>query len=767
MSRFILCTLLAVSAGAAQTAHSSGDPEAAQKLVTRYCFACHNSKLKSGDVTIEGLKATDVPADADTWEKILRKVRTGEMPPPKLPRPDAAAAGKFVDWLEGELDSYALKSPNPGAPAIHRLNRAEYSNAIRDLLALEMDHGATLPADDSGYGFDNIGDVLTVSPLLMEKYMSSARRVARLAVGTVRFPKTAAVERYNASGAYGSETGDLPLNVRGGIQVRRHFPVDAEYSLLVRVRGTPLAGAPPPRLDLRVDGKRIQIWDALIDAEESNQSSRNFEIKVPLSAGLHTIGASFLTEYTEVENPPVPRIPTASTAPPGLTVDYLLVGGPFNPTGPGETESRERIFICRPAAGKTETPCARRILTTIAHRAYRRPVTTADVTPLMKLFAAGRKEGGSFDSGIEMALRGILVSPSFLFRREKDSAPAASDRIHRISEIELASRLSFFLWSSIPDDELLRTAEAGKLRASMAQQVRRMLADPKSKAVVDNFAGQWLHLRNIANWRPDPDKFPQFDDSLRYAFQRETELFFDYIVRNDRPVTDFLNADYTFLNERLARHYRIEGVRGMWFRKVDLTREDRGGIITHGGILTVTSYPTRTSPVLRGKWILDNILGAPPPPPPPDVPDLEDSAAISAKDLRKALEKHRANAACASCHSRLDPLGFSLENYDPTGRFRKSEAGVEIDASGILPGGGEFAGPGGLKKVLMERRDQFVEALSEKLLTYAVGRGLEYYDLPSVRDIRRETVEGDYRFSAMVQAIAESVPFQMRRTPER
>jgi hypothetical protein len=758
MSRIALCLILAVSA--------SANPDA-QKLVTRYCFACHNSKLKSGNVSLEGVKASDIPAHGDTWERVLRKVRTGEMPPPKLPRPDAATTRTFVNWLEAELDGLALKTPNPGTPAIHRLNRAEYSNAIRDLLALEMDHSAALPADDSGYGFDNIGDVLTVSPLLMEKYMSSARRVARLAVGTVKFPKTAAVERFNASGAYGADTSGLPLNMRGSIQVRRFFPADAEYALTVRVRGNPMPGTPPGKLDLRVDGERVKLWDAEIDSAEERQSSRNFEIRVPLTAGMHTIGAGFLTEYTKGENPPVPRGPQAPPAATALSVDYLLIGGPFDPKGPGETESRKRIFVCRPGKTIGEIPCARKIITTVAHRAYRRPSTQADVLPLMKLFAAGRKDGGSFDSGIEMALRGILVSPNFLFRREQAPKTATPGTPHKISEIELASRLSFFLWSSIPDDELLRVAEAGRLRATLQHQVRRMLADAKSKSLIENFAGQWLHLRNIASWRPDPDRYPQFDDSLRFAFQRETELFFEYIVRNDRPITEFLNANYTFVNERLARHYGMPGVKGSYFRKVDLAMEERGGIVTHGGILTVTSYPTRTSPVLRGKWILDNILGAPPPPPPPDVPDLEDSASISAADLRKALEKHRANAACASCHDRLDPLGFALENFDATGRFRKVESGQEIDASAVMPGGGSFFGPGGLKKVLTERSDQFVEALSEKLLTYAVGRGIEHPDLPAVRKIRRQTVEGEYRFSALVQAIVESVPFQMRRTPEK
>lgn len=757
---FLTATLLT-----AQNVPAPDPASASQTLVNRYCVACHNAKMLSGGVALDSLRTTDVPAGANVWEKVLRKVRTGEMPPPKLPRPAAEASHNFVNWLERELDGYSLKQPNPGTPAIHRLNRAEYSNSVRDLLGLEMDHSASLPADDAGYGFDNIGDVLTVSPLLMEKYMSTARRVSRLAIGTVKTKP--AIEKYSANGALSSDIGELPVNIRGAIQVRRHFPVDAEYSFTVRVRGNPPPGVPAPKLDVRIDGRRAKLFEAEINTAEEAQHTRNFEIRLPVTAGLHTIGAGFLNEYTKIENPPVPRGPFGPPPATALTVDNVTVGGPYDPTGPGETESRKRIFICRPAAGQAEEPCARNIISTIARRAYRRPVTPADTDPLLKLFALGRQDGGNFENGIETALRGILVSPNFLFRLEQTPKAAAPGAINKVSELELASRLSFFLWSSLPDEELLRLAEAKKLRSALEAQVRRMLADPKSKALIENFAGQWLHLRNIPNWRPDPDKYPQFDDSLRFAFQRETELFFDYIVRTDRPVTEFLNADYSFLNERLAKHYGIDGVRGSWFRKVQLTSPERGGIVTQGGVLTVTSYPTRTSPVLRGKWILDNVLGAPPPPPPPDVPDLADSASISAKDLRKALEQHRANAACASCHSRLDPLGFALENFDATGKFRASEGGAEIDASGALPGGATFSGPAGLKTVLMERKDQFVEALSERLLTYALGRGLEHYDLPAVRQIRRDTLANDGRFSALALAIVNSVPFQMRRSPEK
>lgn len=743
-------------------------PAAADSLIKQYCAGCHSEKLKTGGISLEGVTAATLSSNANTWEKVLRKVRTGEMPPLNLPRPDAATTTSFLNWTESALDRAALATPNPGRPSIHRLNRAEYSNAIRDLLALDLDNGASLPADDSGYGFDNIGEVLSISPLHMEKYMSTARRVSRLALGTVKLSPS--IEKYPA-GRGMADSDDFPLNERGGLVVRRYFALDAEYSILVRVRGNPDPKMPPGQMDLRIDGKRVKLFETKIDQAEESQFTRNFEIRTPLKAGLHTVAAAFLSEGAKPEagvsvsrrgGPPPPN---ASA----LSVDYITIGGPFNATGAGETESRERLFVCRPSAGQPEEPCAKKILSTLARRAYRRPVEARDIDPLMKLFSAGRKDGGSFDTGIETALRAVLVSPSFLFRVENTAADRAltKESARRVTDLELASRLSFFLWSSVPDEQLLGLAEKNQLRPVLGQQVKRMLADAKSRALVDNFAGQWLHLRNVSTWRPDPDKYPQFDDALRGALQRETELFFQHIVKEDRSVLDFINADYSFLNDRLARHYGISGVRGSYFRQVALNNPERGGILTHGAILTVTSYPTRTSPVLRGKWILENVLGAPPPPPPPDVPDLADSANKSAKDLRAALEQHRAKAACASCHSRLDPLGFSLENYDATGKFRASEGGAVIDASGSLPGGILVDGSTGLKKVLMDHRDEFVECLAEKLLTYALGRGLEHYDLPAVRAIRRDASANDYRFSSLALAIVNSVPFQMRRIPER
>jgi hypothetical protein len=732
-----------------------------ESTANRYCVTCHNDKLRTAGLSLAAVNS----APADTLEKVLRKLRSGEMPPAGMPAPDAATRSSVVHSLETQLDKAAAEHPNPGAPGIHRLNRAEYRNAVRDLVGLDMDHGAGLPPDDSGYGFDNIADVLTVSPLHMEKYLDSARRIARLALGTLK-PSvssekfTPASGTANDSGAASNFEDALPPRERGAILFRRYFPFDAEYSFLLRVRGNPAPGLPPAKLDLRIDGRRVKLFDAAIDTAEANQGTRNFQLRRNLPAGDHIVGAGFLTESVKVEGGPgrgTSQAPNAN----GLSMDYVTVGGPYNPTGPGNTESRRMILICHPASAQSEETCARQILSSLARRAHRRSVTAGDLAPLLKLFADGRADGKTFDSGIELALTGILVSPDFLFRTEHTPPGVTA----KISNLDLASRLSFFLWSSIPDEELLHIAEAGKLSdpAVLELQVRRMLSDPKSQAFEDNFAGQWLHLRNVPGWKPDSKKYPQFDESLRNAFERESDLFFSNIMHEDRSVLEFIDADYTFLNDRLARHYGVPGVKGSYFRRVDLKDEHRGGVLSQGAILLVTSYPTRTSPVLRGKWILENILGTPPPPPPPNVPPLADSASNSARSLREQLEKHRADRACASCHARLDPLGFSLEQFDAIGRFRTEEDGAEIEASGALPDGTAVNGIEGLKKVVLDRRDEFVECLAAKMLTYALGRGLEPYDQPAVRAIRRQAAGDDYRFSSMILGIVNSVPFQMRK----
>ncbi len=742
-------------------------PHLLEDTVNDYCLDCHNDGSKTAGVTLEHVSSANAGAQAALLERVLHKLRAGEMPPPGNDAPDKAQRAALVQWLETELDKNAAAHPNPGAPVIHRLNKAEYSNAVRDLLGLDLDNAAGLPADDSGYGFDNIGAVLTVSPLHMEKYVSNARRIARLAVGTLR--ASASVEKFKAKAPQGDSLDAMPVNERGEILVNHYFPFDAEYSVLVRVRGNPAAGLPPPKLDVRLDGRRVKLIDADIDTAEANQGTRNFELRMALTAGPHEIGAGFLSESAKLElGGSATARGNAVPSPNTVSVEYVSIGGPYSPDGPGETESRQRIFFCRPKPGEAEEPCARQILASLAHRAYRRPAAAGDIDPLMKLFAAGRADGGSFDSGIEMSLSGILVSPEFLFRAEKAPPAVAKGATYHLPDLDLASRLSFFLWSSIPDGELLSLAERGKLHdpGVLEAQVKRMLADPKANALVDNFAGQWLRLRNVEDWKPDAEKFKDADESLRNTFARETELFFENIVHQDRSILEFIDADYTFLNERLARFYGIQGVKGSYFRRVALKTPERGGILTQASVLMVTSYPTRTSPVLRGKWILESILDAPPPPPPPNIPPLADAANNSAKSLRETFEKHRADPACASCHARLDPLGFSLANFDAVGKYRATEGGSPVDASGTLPDGTEIDGIVGLKKLLLSRKDEFVEGFASNLLTYALGRGLEYYDQPVVRDIRRQAAEHDYRFSSIVLAIVNSVPFEMRRVPE-
>jgi len=741
-------------------------------VTDKYCVMCHNQKAKTGGVSLEGLDWAHLGTSAEVLEKVVRKVRTGEMPPAGMPRPDAATAAAFTKGLAEALDRYAVANPDPGRPAAHRLNRAEYSNAIRDLLALDTHAGLTLPIDDSGYGFDNIGAVLSVSPALLERYMSSARAVSRLAVGDIHMKP--GEEEFSARRGPRNEriSDDLPFDSRGGTSFSYYFPLDAEYRIRVKMAGGDGSG-----------------------------NSNPYELRLPVKAGLRTVAVTFLRESGKPEIsspggrrgggggggaavPPPPRnapaemdlrldgerlkrfeVPAGGGPP---QVDKVLIAGPYNATGRGDTPSREKIFVCHAAAGD-EDPCAHTILATLARRAFRRPVTDADIKPLMAFYKSGRGDG-DFDHGIEMALRAMLVSPDFLYRIERDPKGVAAGSNYRISDFELASRLSFFLWSSIPDDELLGLADKGKLKdpAVVEQQVRRMLADPRSEALVSNFAGQWLYLRNLAAEKPDPMAFPEFDESLRQSFEQETTLFFQSILREDRSIIDLLDANYTYLNQRLAEHYGIPDIYGSQFRKVTLTDPNRGGLLGQGSVLTVTSYPNRTSVVQRGRWILETLLGAPPPPPPPDVPDFQEKGKDGRKlSMRESMETHRANAVCASCHSRMDPLGFALENFDGVGKWRTEDAGSAIDPSGKLPDGTPISGPAGLKKVLATtRRDEFLTTASQKLLTYALGRGLEYYDQPAVRSILRESAAGNYRFSALVTAIVKSTPFEMRRTPE-
>ena len=729
----------------------------------QYCVVCHNETLRTADFSLEGVTASELSKHTSALEKVLRRLASGEMPPTGMPRPSDSARFELVSWLEARLDEHASDNPNPGSPAIHRLNRAEYSNAIRDLLGIDLDHSEDLPADDSGYGFDNIGDVLTVSPLHIEKYISAARRASRLAVGTLT-PKPI-VERYAPQAGTQNEAIDgLPQNERGGILFKHVFPFYADYTITIRVRGRRMPHMPSPQLDVRVDGERIKLIDSAFSNLEAQQGTRLYEIPLTIEAGEHEIAAGFLNEYLIPETSSEGDLKSAFN----YSVDYVLIGGPYATTRVGIKESQERIFICRPADVDQEEDCARKILSNLARRGYRGPVTPEDINPLIGLFSEGRKDGGSFEHGIEMALSGLLVSPRFLYRSPALPEGGNVNEIYELSDIDLASRLSFFLWSSIPDEELLLIAEEGNLKKPeiLSAQIDRMLTDPKARALVDNFGGQWLHLRNVQDWTPDPERYDYFDNSLRYAFQQETELFIANMIKEDRSILDLIDADYTFVNERLAEYYGIDGVEGGYFRRVPLIGSDRGGLLGQGSILMVTSYPTRTSPVLRGKWVLENLLGSPPPPPPPDVPALDDSAEISAGSLREALEQHRANAACAVCHDRLDPLGFALESFDAVGRKRVTEHGLEVDDTGSLPDGTVVDGIDGLRNVLMMRKDEFVETFAEKLLTYAIGRGLEPSDRSTLREIRRTVEASDYRFSALVGGIVGSVPFRMRSVPE-
>jgi hypothetical protein len=672
------------------------------------------------------------------------------MPPAGLPRPAQATVDSVASELEAALDRAAAERPNPGRPAIHRLNRTEYSNAIRDLLALDttaIDVKSFLPGDDSGYGFDNIGDVLSVSPLLLERYMFAAEKISRLAVGNPAILPSS--EEYAAPKALVQEDhmgDDFPLGTRGGLAVRHHFPLDAEYVIRARING--IAGPDVAQVDVRVDGERLKLFN----------TDANTDIRFKAKAGSRLVAVFFVKDTVK----PAPRRGGSGA------VGGITILGPYNATGSGQTPSRDRIFICRPAAAAQEQTCARKILSALARRAYRRPVGDPDVDPLLRLYTIGRSDG-SFDAGVEMALRGILTSPGFLFRLERDPA-GATPGPHRISDLELASRLSFFLWSSIPDETLLNLAEQRKLTGDprvLEQQVRRMAADPRSKALSENFAGQWLYLRNARTVQPDPAVFPEFDENLRQAMQKETELLFDSMLREDRSVVDLLDADYTFVNERLARHYGIPNVFGSNFRRVSIDRDERRGLLGQASILTVTSYATRTSPTLRGKWLLENILGTPPPPPPDDVPSLKDDGRSQAKTMRQRMDEHRTNPVCASCHARMDPMGFALENFDAIGRWRTvNESDTSrIDASGVLPDGTRFEGPAELRKLLLKDRVQFVGNVTEKLLTYALGRGTEYYDAPVIRKTAREAAAHGYRWSSLILGIVNSAPFQMRSAP--
>jgi hypothetical protein len=750
-----VCVLLSV-AGLQATGRQSAAVHP-QEVVAKYCVTCHNEKLRTAGLLLDKADIAHPANDLALWEKVIRKLRTREMPPPKMPRPDDVTYDSVATYLESALDQVAAAQPNPGRPSVYRLNRSQYGNAIHDLFSLDVDTASLLPADDSGYGFDNIGDVLTVSPVLLEKYLSAAASISRLAVGDPSIsPTSADYEIRPDTVQTGRETIDLPIGSRGGIAIRHFFPLDAEYVIKVRLQrgkdGTTIVGGSEQRqLDIRLDGTRWQLFT--LGGE--NASDDGIEVRAPVKAGPHLVAATFLKDTVKPEG----ILDTAINQAFFEGVGSVSIAGPFGAKGPGDTPSRRKIFICRPSTPQDEDPCATKIITNVARRAYRRPISTDEIPALLAPYKAARKNA-SFEAGIRLALQRILVSPFFLFRVESDPAGIASGAAYRISDIELASRLSLFLWSTVPDDELLNLAQRGKLKepAVLEQQVKRMLADARANTLVSNFINQWLYLRNMESVLPDPAAFPGFDENLRDALAKETDLFFQSMLREDRSVLDLLRADYSFLNERLARHYGIPGIQGSEFRRVPLTDEARKGLLGKGSILTVTSYPNRTSPTLRGKWVLENLLGSPPPPPPPNVPSLREEQDVRGLTMRQRMELHQSNPACSSCHSRMDPLGYALEHFDGLGRSRGN-----IDSVGILPDGTKVDGPVGLRNVLLGKKDQFVLTVTERLLTYALARGVEPFDMPAIRRIVRNAATNDYRWSSLIMGVVNSVPFQMRR----
>ena len=742
---------------------------------SRYCYGCHNTKTKIGNFALDPATLANPEQKAEAWEKVVRKLRARSMPPAGAPRPDDNTYNSLIKGLESSLDKAAADNPNPGrTDTFRRLNRTEYQNVIRDLLALEVDVTNLLPADESSHGFDNV-TVGDLSPTLLERYLSAARKISRLAVGVVS--KAPGGDTINLPPDLTQEEhfDPLPLGTRGGTALSYHFPVDAQYDFQIRLardRNEHVEGLKEQHeVELTLDGKRIKLFTVEPPPKGADHHlvDNHLNIRVPVGAGPHTVAVAFPKKPSillESERQPYqahfnmdrhPRITPALYS--------LTVNGPYDAKASGNSSSRQHLYVCTPTSAAEEEPCARKILATLMRRAYRRPVTSSDLSAPLQFFNETRVKSG-FDSGIEMAVSAVLVSPEFLFRIEGSSA--TREAAYRVKDIDLATRLSFFLWSSIPDDELLEVATKGDLHNPeiLEAQVRRMLRDQRSRALVTNFAEQWLYLRNLSSATPDMRIFAGFDDNLRQAFRQETELFVESIMREDRSVLDLLKANYTYLNERLAKHYGIPNIYGSRFRRVVLPEDSvRGGLLRQGSILTVTSYATRTSPVIRGKWILDNILGSPPPPPPPFVPSLkENNTGTKALSMRDRIAQHRANPACSGCHQLMDPLGFSLENFDGVGRWRTTEENKPVDTTGALPDGTPFAGVAGLEKALLKRPEVFVTTFTEKLLTYALGRGVEYYDAPAIRQVVRKASTQDFRFSSVIAGIVGSTPFQMRRS---
>jgi hypothetical protein len=769
----------------ATKAKAAAPADAHRKLVTQYCLGCHNARTKSGNLVLEGLSLDNVAQNAPVWEKVIRKLHGGQMPPQNMPRPDAKSVAAFTQYLETSLDSAIAANADPGRAGLHRLNRTEYANAIRDLLALEIDPADYLPPDDESDGFDNIAEALRVSPTLLDQYLVASRKISALAVGDMEMTPLSRVIHVPPDRSQEGHIDGLPLGTRGGTIAKHNFPLDGDYDfsvfLLQNIVGYVTGLEYEHELEIAIDGERVFL--APVGGEADNlMSDENLGVakdtldarlkaRIPVKAGRRTVTVAFLRRNSAPSDEPL-QLFTRNLDLQDMNglpiIDHFQISGPYGATGSGDTVSRSKIFTCQPKAVTEEAACARKILSTLAKRAYRRPVSDSDLASLMKLYESGR-QGASFEKGIQSAMRLILANPKFLFRSEPDPKTAKPGSSYRLGDLELASRLSFFLWSSIPDDQLIDLAARGQLKnpVILEQQVKRMLADPKADALVSNFAGQWLLLRNLQSQTRDQAVFPNFDDNLRQAFRTETEMLFAGVMREDRSVVDLLDADYTFVNERLAKHYGIPGIYGSHFRRVKVTDPNRRGILGQGAFLTVTSESNRTSPVKRGKYILETVLGTPPPPPPPNVPALKENEEgdKNATTLRSRLALHREAATCSTCHSIMDPLGLAFENFDAVGRWRNKEPGGAVDAAGQLADGTKISGAAELRAVLLKRPEQFVETMTEKLMIYALGRGVEYYDMPVIRGIARNAAKQNNKFSAIVTGIVKSTPFQKKKVP--
>jgi len=783
----------------AVSAAVSGSPEPAQNapptpvavpsapartLIDTYCVACHNQRVKTAGIAFDNADPRDVSKDADLWEKALRKLRGGMMPPPGARRPDAASVDTFTAALERELDAAAARNPNPGRIALHRLNRAEYANAIEDLLGIRIDSSALLPKDDEADGFDNVASVLTVSPSFLDQYISAARVVTARAMGNPAARPGSTTYRPARGTDQAVRVEGLPLGTRGGLIAEHIFPADGDYKL--NINGLATAGYVRGMeyrhtLIVTVDGAKV--FEGQLGGEEDiraidqqqasavaaiNGRFQNIPLKV--TAGPHKVGVTFVARTFAESDEVLFSFRPGSGEERIQRVGSIEIQGPFTPAGLSDTPSRQRIFVCRPKTSSDELPCATMILSSMARRAFRRPVTDQDLAAPMSFYKGGRAEG-TFDAGIQAALPAILASPKFLYRAERTPSGTTPGAVHRITSVDLASRLSFFLLGHPPDDDLLRLAEKGALAdpKTLDVQVRRLLADPRASSLVSNFAFQWLKMRGLDEVEPDAVVFPNFDDGLREGFRKEMTMFVESIIREDRSVLDLLSADYTFVNERLALHYGIPNVRGDQFRRVTLTDQNRWGLLGKGGVLLSTSYANRTAPVIRGAWILENILGTPPAAPPPDVEAFQENKdGERAKTIRAIMEQHRSKPTCNACHGVMDPLGFALENFDAIGEWRAQDrwAGTPIDASGELIDGTKVSGPADLRKALVKRGPQFVQTMTERLMTYALGRSVDYYDMPTVRQIVRDAARDNYRFSSLVMGIVKSAPFQMRKVPD-